>query len=224
MFYHRHVPWILTCGLLFIGTPAWPTQVNHGTLRRASEIATLAFAGTVEGASTERIDGHVVTHFHFSRLKVAKGSHLGNRLTLHMAGGVYQGRRSWTLGQPEFRIGRRYVVMLEKDFGSIENLYMPIIGIYQGFFPIDTDPATGHEVVHDWDGRPIVAISGGHFVSVHRSRVRPKDATHKAWNASSGEEEPSSETLFMDEDPGTRISESSFLEVIQEFATSPAPR
>jgi hypothetical protein len=223
MFLRSSPSWIVTFTFLFGAAPALSTQVNHSTLRRASEVAVAAFAGTVDSARTEMISGHVVTHFHFSRLKMAKGSHHDDTLTLHMAGGTYNKRRYWTIAQPEFIIGRRYILIVEKDFGSMQNLFLPVIGIYQGFYPIDTDTVTGEEVVHDWEYRPIAAISGGHIVSVDR-RVRPKTSTRTAWSPESLHVEPSMEVRYADEDPHTRIDESAFLEVIRQFSRDAGPR
>ena len=200
--------------------------VHHVSLRTLSKMAGVAFAGTVDSTEVTILSGQIVTLVHFSNLRVAKGALAQDRLTLRMFGGTYGGIEDGVVDMPRFEQGRRYIVLARSDLGSPRERFDPIIGLYQGFYPVQKDSLSGQESVHDWAMRPVAAVAAGHIVVVRPNVARPR---------SSGQERPTprvgpmasptapdngsaADVLQRDEDPGTRVSEATFLELVRQFA------
>ena len=187
-------------------------------LRQYVWMAAYAFAGTVDSTRTVRLPipsdstkGYVATLVHLSRLEVAKGDSLGDRLTLRMYGGIYGGVESDYVGQTKFKAGSRYVLLTSKDLGE-PPWFMPIVGGSNGVYPVHRDSIAGAPVVHDSGGSPVLAVSEGHIVILERRRDRPADPNPVP---------PSDRTVdirFRDEDDGKRMAETEFLTAIRNLA------
>ena len=217
--------WVVAAALLLPASLCNASTIEHVSLRRLTQIAGIAFAGTVDGMSTTRVSGRVVTLVHFSLLNFAMGQHPGDTLTLRMAGGALGGLIYGPPEQPKFVVGNRYVILPDPDLGSPDNLFLPIIGLYQGFYPIHGDSTHGDSaaaaVVHDWKERPLLAISGGHVVALSSRRPgsgRPGPERPPALDVA-GQDVPM-ELRLPEEDSGTRVSEAAFLGAIRAFAAS----
>jgi len=193
---------------LLLGTchsAARATTVLPADLHTCVRLAGVAFAGTVSAKSVEQLETTIVTHVHFTDVKFVKGAPKlgGTRLALN--GGVVGNRRVFSSGEPEFEIGKRYIVLAYGDFGSPRNSYLPIVGLFQGFFQLERDTRHGRTVVFDWAKRPVVRVDG------HRLVVTGPRGTVKGHDAKVA-------ILPPEEDPGTRMSEESFLDEVARLA------
>jgi hypothetical protein len=158
---------------LFIPATATDTLVLPATLRQITEIAGIAFAGTVDSMRTMPLSNQIVTVVSFSRLRFAKGSQDGDVLRLRMFGGIYEGSKVGVDGQPQFEIGRRSIVLAHHDLGSSAGNFCPVVGMFQGFYPLVRDSVHNLDAVHDWANRPLLAISGDHIVVLDERRGPP---------------------------------------------------
>ncbi len=135
-------------------------------LRQCVQLSGLAFAGTVSSMRSEYTPSHqtIVTRVTFSAIVVAKGRAGGAPLVLTLAGGRVGPEEILVPGQPQFEVGRRYIVLTDSDLGSVDNSYVPIIGMYQCYFTVGQGPPGSDDIVGDWAGRPVTEIRDGHVV------------------------------------------------------------
>src|SRR6267378_3614047 len=98
-------------------------------LRQCVEYSGLAFAGTVSGIKPEYTPSHstIVTRVTFSHIAVAKGEHPDSTLIMTLEGGRVGSVETLVPGQPQFEMGRRYVLLVDADLGSADNSYLPVI-------------------------------------------------------------------------------------------------
>jgi hypothetical protein len=189
----------------------------------------VAFAGTVSGKSVEQLETTIVTHVDFTGVVFAKGGPKKGKARLTLAGGKVGKRTVLSPGLPKFEVGRRYVVLAYEDWGSKQNSYLPIVGLFQGYFRVESDFHHGTPIVFDFAGRQVVRIEK-HRLVVTRSSARPESSlVGLAMDslAASGPESQDSrdrdEILLLrtEEDPGTRMSEEEFLAGIRRLAKEP---
>lgn len=166
----------------------------HSCVRRSG----VAFAGTVSSIFFEQLETTIVTHVDFTNITFVKGGPKNGRTRLTLDGGVVGNKRVFSRSQPQFEIGRRYIVLAYGDFGSRHNSYLPIVGLYQGFFQVVIDSAEKGATVFDWAMRPIVRVDG------HRLVV----AVPPGWKQ---DQDSVIDLLGPEGDPRTRLSEESFL-------------
>lgn len=229
-----------------ITVPRAPAStVFEASLSSLSRKAGVVFAGTVSNIESgwDRDHKTIVTRVTFSQLDYVKGARNGKQLTLNLQGGTVGNEGIVVDGQPEFRVGSRYVLLCSSDLGSARNAYIPIAGLYQGFFPVATDSASGLKVVHDWEMRPLAAVQNGHAVVVsRRSYVRPNpsirihdgrdglgrplpDSVVRPARASQSKNFMGTtrvtpmEVVDRESDPMTRISEKDFLGILRSLAS-----
>ncbi len=141
-------------------------------LQQCVHYSGLAFAGTVSRVRAEYTRDHstIVTRVTFSHIVVAKGRHNWLTLTMTLEGGRVGPEEIIVPGQPQFELGRRYILLVDSDLGTSDNSYIPVIGMYQGFFTVDKDSSRREDVVMDLNGRPVVAIRDGHVVVLGRKK------------------------------------------------------
>lgn len=132
-----------------------------------AKAAKVIFAGTVTSLRSEWTPEHttIVTKVSFQSVVLVKGSPLANPAVLTISGGTVGDVQIGTEGQPQFVVGERYVLLCTShDLGSPRNGYLPIIGLYQGFFPVKADPQTGRSVVYDHADRVVTSVEAGKLV------------------------------------------------------------
>lgn len=173
------------------------TSVMPFSFDRLCKVSGNIFAGTVASMSESIEDGGriPVTHVRFVNVRAIKGD-IGRQVTIHLAGGTVNGRSVTLEGQPTFSKGERYIIFSVADFGSSANMFVPILGVYQGFFPLRREREAGAFVVHDWNGRPITRISKGSVFVVGSS-----SAVHHRFMR----------VVPANEDTGRRLSEDDFI-------------
>jgi hypothetical protein len=157
--------------------------------------AGVVFAGTVTRASASKVPGGpIVTEYAFGDLQVAKGSPSGGQAVLTIMGGTLGGLHSRVVGLPELRVGARYIVFSDGDFGSVANAYLPVIGLQQGVFLVAPSDSVdgcvidgfGRNVIAIQDGRIVVEVMvrpGGVSVKTTDGSFRYRDTEPTAWTA-----------------------------------------
>jgi len=175
--------------------------------------AGVIFAGTVDSVryAMDPAGETALTRVFFGDVVYAKGGPSPGPLALTLRGGKTAGSESFVVGRPGFEKSRRYIVLAHADLGSAKNLYLPIIGLDSGLFPVAPDSSTHVAHVYDSEYRPVAQIKGHHLVVIDK-RTRgglPAPAHGKV----SGE--PPIELLDLSADPGTRVGEGEFLRAVQ---------
>jgi hypothetical protein len=207
--------------LVFLAPASHSSTVVPVSLARMVHIAGFVFGGTVSSIEYSSDRGSVIAHVHFRDLQLVKGAAQGKGLTL---------RSNISIGsQARFRVGGRYVILAVSDLGSARNSYIPIVGLYQGYFPVDSD-----SVVHNSHGWPVAEVRGGRIVLVapHVEQQRPSVRIH---DARDGEGRPIPDSILQpartppdrysspgspeevirhEADPGTRVTEGEFLAIL----------
>ncbi len=110
-------------------------------------------AGTVIDVS-EGKDDNGVRHTLVSvvDLTVLKGSVDGPHLTLKLAGGLSGETTSRILDLPVFRPGERYVLFVAGN----GRVVCPLVGVWQGRFPVHFDKQRGVDVINADDGQHVL--------------------------------------------------------------------
>ncbi len=102
----------------------------------------------------------------FTRITLAldrtvKGSH-GRLLHLRMPGGTYGDTRVFIPGLPAFEVGKSYFLFLRPD---CEETGVPFVGVSQGFFRIEEDPATGEKILKTFGSDDVIGVEAGRVIS-----------------------------------------------------------
>ena len=132
------------------------TTLLHRSFEKRVAQASLIFEGEVLSKKSEisQNSKSIQTHVTFSVLRILKGRFQGNKRTLRFEGGRTANDELTVVGMPTFEIGEK-VILLEKDNSSGSKL-CPLTGWHEGKFSLETDSATGAEVVRDGLGRKII--------------------------------------------------------------------
>jgi len=171
--------------------------------------ADIIFAGTVDRVfvDVQPSRDFPLTRVVFRDLHVVKGqSNSRDSLQITLWGGVVGDEVFREADQPEFEMGKRYVLMVSGDLGSERTSYTPVIGMNRGLFHVIKD-SQGKTTVRDWAHRPIARIDRNHLVVVGNAESTVEIRRVRARERS----EPLIEVLGKSEDPGTRLSEDEFL-------------
>ena len=200
------------CALLGARVPQAST-ITQLDLAFTARKAGLIFAGTVDTVMY-RMDPAgqtVLSLVSFKDVTYAKGDRRSGRVSLTLRGGRTDKDESRVIDQPEFEISKRYIVMTHADLGSEQNLYLPIIGLNAGFFPVLIDSTAKTTHVCDWEYRPIARIQGHHLVVVAVRAIGDRPAPPQRGT----KREPPIEVLDPGKDPGTRVTETEFLRTVR---------
>jgi hypothetical protein len=207
-FFARQVVVLISVALAtqFCITPSvQATTVIPVDLAHCAKRAGAIFAGTVSGMESVRLDETIVTHVDFTDVTYVKGGPRNARTRITYEGGVVGNDRVFSMGQPEFELGSRYILLVVSDFGTAKPWYIPIVGLYQGFFKVAPD--SSQKVIHDWANRPVVRVEGRHLVVVSR---RNEGQSHAGGLV---------RILPSEEDTGKRMTEAEFLREVRKLAT-----
>jgi hypothetical protein len=191
-------------------SPALASSVQIPGPRIMIQTAGVAFAGTVSRITGERdsATGAVLTRVLFRDLKGIKGPVSGDSIALRLAGGTFGSRRMFVPGQPEFALSKRYVILAGAGLGSRADMFIPIVAMHGGFFPVERDTSRQGEFVHDYKHRPLIRVEA--------DRVFVADTSID----STGQWESKAPVVVLGrkEDPKTRISEEEFLGFLSTLA------
>lgn len=133
---------------------AGATSVRPLAFDTLCERAALIFRGRVVAVGTVEREGAahgapIVTEVHFAVERLLKGSHLDATATLTLPGGTVEGRTLRVPGVPSFTVGERAIVFVAPDGVA----FAPVVGLDQGVFRIEHDPALGQDVIAAADVR-----------------------------------------------------------------------
>ena len=158
--------------LVYLPSRAFPATVIPMDFRQLVDLSGLVFAGTVTSVEGDWTPSHgqIITKVHFESISIAKGNR-PNKLTLNLLGGQVGSARMLVPGQPQFVVGKRYVVLSFPDMGSDRNQYLPVVGLWQGIFSVDEHSG----MVRNSDGMALVGLEGDNLVMVDES-VNPPPA------------------------------------------------
>ncbi|MCA9267321.1 MAG: hypothetical protein KDA41_02570, partial [Planctomycetales bacterium] len=153
----RRPLWMIVLGLC-VGSAAGATpRTFDETVRDAGAV----FVGTLQKATSHWgdpsrswletelefvVDDAIVADAHVQTSK---------KITLTCWGGQIGNRRQASTGQPEWKTGTRYLLMLDSDYAKA-GCRQPLVGRNQGFFVIGKQD--GEETVLDYAGRPVVHL------------------------------------------------------------------
>jgi hypothetical protein len=159
----------LFLALIGLGAPqnATSSSVVPMDFRQIVELADLAFAGDVESVIGEWTPSHsmIITKVRFANVSMAIGDIPKIGLVLSLRGGQVGSARVIVPGQPEFKLGERYVVLCRGEPNPNHSRYMPVVGLWQGVFSVEKGGA-----VRSYDGMPIVSMEGDRLVAVSEKR------------------------------------------------------
>ena len=88
-------------------------------------------------------------------------------MTLTYQGGKVGSDEIVAAEQPTFQMGKRYVIFAYPNGGGRANAWIPIVGLYLGYFPVGPEHGSGNAVVHNWAGYPIARIEHNRLVLVN---------------------------------------------------------
>ena len=220
----RLVP--LAIPLVCCTEPSLATQGLPISLESTVRLAAFAFAGTVDSLSYRKVDIGTVTDVHFSGVRYAKGHRSSATIVLTVRGGKMGGRSSFVVDAPTFEMGNRYIV-LAGDQGTAASWYLPVVGLYYGFFRVVSNEQLHRPIVHDWAGRPLLRVAQTHIVvlsSNRRDETQPLSARRImgiGMLERKGQPELALEEYPPGLDPGTRVTEEDFLQQIERIAGEP---
>jgi len=212
---HLNISLLAIMSLLLSAATGQATMVNSLQPRHIAATSGFVFAGTVSALRVERVKGAIVTKVVFRDLRFAKGSTKGDSLVLSLAGGSIGDEIEVVDGQPSFDLGARYVVFALADRGSPGNSFMPVVGLYQGYFRVKQGRG-GARVVHDFRGLPVVAMIPDRVTVACPDSLLPPNLRGRHFP--SHEHKLTREVLYGSDDPGTRLTEGELLEAVRGFS------
>lgn len=154
--------------------PVQATLIIPQTIADAVETAEFVFAGHVTRIHAEHQGRHnaIVTYVDFDRLEQVKGDLPGPTVTLRLRGGQIGTEVVEVEGQPEFAVGGRYAVFCTtRDLGSDANSFIPILGMNEGVFRLETPEGVQRDIVLDPSNRPVMGIEGARLIVLGPSRA-----------------------------------------------------
>lgn len=100
-----------------------------------------------------------------SRIEIAPTRRIGGgsleTVAFEITGGTVGELRQWIAGFPALQAGDRVVLFLAGDTSTPLG---PTVGLWQGVFFVENDPATGVEIITDHRRRPVAEIRGDDLV------------------------------------------------------------
>jgi hypothetical protein len=185
------------------------------------------FAGTAVRSHTERTSGRIITTVTFRNLRIAKGLPVDS-ISLVLEGGTIGGEMVAVDGQPGFQVGDRYIVFAsDSKSDQAQRWYLPVVGLYEGLFLVRRDAATGEARVFNSLGFPLVPLTPERAVVVRPDSFLPERKREQLRRMRiEGKDQRAREEaipLWEDEDPGTRVTEEEFLEIVRGFPAEDEP-
>jgi hypothetical protein len=151
-------------------------------------------------------------------------------VTVSLAGGSLDGLLDVVDGQPSLELGGRYILFVADDFGSAGNSFLPIVGLWQGAFKVGYSAQLGRGLVHDLRGLPLVSIERTRLELAmpdslippeRKAEVKARSATQRRFGTGQSDRVEAINVLVGDEDPGSRVTEDSFLATVRAFGPAP---
>jgi hypothetical protein len=158
----KTIAFMFFIGLLLLAATPCQTAVLHLSFDKIVEQADVIFVGTVLdqqcrfGPNGKMIFTDV--SFSVERLVYAKielRDKVNGVVTLAFAGGIMEGKAVTVSDIPRFKTEARYLIFTLMDGKTYDS---PVVGSYQGVFPIMTDEVSGTPHPLAYGKRPIVEI------------------------------------------------------------------
>jgi hypothetical protein len=181
------IPFLL--GILLIAAlPAQPSLASlviPTTLSDRIKLATMVFAGTVTAVDYGHEEGvGIVSKVTFGDIRYAKSAGVSSSLILTVRGGREVGRwngktgtfESWVDGLPRFKVGDRYILFL-LSLGTPNDDFVPILSLGEGAFLVHPAENGGARTVHDFQNRPLSAVTPIGIEVVDLDASQPQENT-----------------------------------------------
>lgn len=136
------------------------------------------FVGTSIGSNahyTER--GLIVTDYSFDIIETVKGATATSPgpgpgpFIVTLLGGKVGDVELAISGAPKFDIGVKYFLFVSGNGSTM----FPLVGGHQGIYQVRTDPATGQENLHDYDGNALSQLPRTPTTAAQRSKPQNAD-------------------------------------------------
>ena len=195
--------------------PAASTTTVPLSLEEMVKASSVIFAGTVSRIDVLQEPGRTfpVLTISFSDVTYAKGRLSQKRQSLRIFG------RTPAISLPDlptFELHHRYIVVAREDPSNYFSAHLPIIGFYQGFFPVEAETPGGNPTVHDPRNRPIARATRAQITV-----IGPSDSNSSKVGSGGGiaASESAAPTQIIDKtrDPGTRVLEADFLSLLRSI-------
>jgi len=138
---------------------------NQMTLAQLADQADLIFVGTANDMQAfKNQEGAIITKITFSAETVLKGSDKLEGLSevaLNFAGGKIGETRLRVSDVPIIQFNKRYVLMVRYDGNEYAS---PVVGMSQGLFIVENEPATNRNLVLGLAGNFIEGIKDGKLI------------------------------------------------------------
>ena len=208
----------LVCLTLLISNTANGTMVHEVSPREVAAYAGFVFAGTVASNQAHRTPATIQSTVTFVDLKFAKGGSKTDTLRLLMAGGELAGEGIVVDGQPTFQVGERYIVFALPDLGSAANSFLPVVGLYQGYFRVVRRKGSPGLVVSS-EGMYLADFGPDHLTAIFPDSLVPHEVLEQAVRAGAfgANRRGPHRYVLGSQDPGTRITEEAFLQAVRRF-------
>lgn len=132
-----------------------PIPKTFQQLVAEAELIVVGTVARVDGARNP--DGLIVSDVTLTILTVAKALRpTPPSVVVRMLGGEIGDTSLMVPGAPRFRPGQTVLLFIR---GNLQEMF-PFVGVQQGVFSVRRDAVQGIERVFDWQGRPVVGLSG----------------------------------------------------------------
>ncbi len=150
------VVWLLVLGWT---TSSWALTAVPRTFAELVGLADWVLIGTVtQVTSAVAAQGErMYTYVTLADLEMIKGEWHDTEYVLRVSGGVVDQRGEVYPGLPQFEVGRRYILFIQGNFSAL----FPIVGLHQGVFRVEWDPARQQTVVWPFSEQPHAKPPGG---------------------------------------------------------------
>jgi len=150
------VVWLLAIGWT---TSSWALIAMPRTFAELVGLADWVLIGTVTQVTSavEAKGERIYTYVTLADLEVIKGEWHDTEYVLRVSGGVVDQRGEVYPGLPQFEEGRRYILFIQGNFSAL----FPVVGLHQGVFRVEWDPARQQTVVWPFSEQPHAKPPGG---------------------------------------------------------------
>jgi len=161
------VVWLLVLGWT---TSSWALTAVPRTFAELVGLADWVLIGTVtQVTSAVAAQGErMYTYVTLADLEMIKGEWHDTEYVLRVSGGVVDQRGEVYPGLPQFEVGRRYILFIQGNFSAL----FPVVGLHQGVFRVEWDPARQQTVVWPFSEQPHAKPPGGPPLGQSRESLR----------------------------------------------------
>jgi hypothetical protein len=162
------VVWLLALGWT---TSSWALTAVPRTFAELVGFADWVLIGTVTQitSAVEAKRERIYTYVTLADLEVIKGAWHDTEYVLRVSGGVVDQRGEVYPGLPQFEAGRRYILFIQGNFSAL----FPVVGLHQGVFRVEWDPARQQAVVWPLTDQGHATIRGGPLLGQLRDAMLP---------------------------------------------------